>query len=104
MARKFEELRAEMAPERRARIDAAVQEMDAELHLGDLRKARELTQAQMASALGVAQSEVSKIEHRADVYVGTLRRFIEAMGGELRIMADFGDAGAVEISQFADVG
>jgi hypothetical protein len=47
----------------------------------------------------MAQSEVSRVEHRADVYVSTLRRFVEAMGGELRIVANFGDD-TIEIDQF----
>ena len=64
--------------------------------LGDVRRARQLTQETLAAALGMTQSEVSKVEHRTDLYVSTLRRYIEAMGGELEITARFDD-GTVEV-------
>ncbi len=51
--------------------------------------------------LEIAQSEVSKIEHRTDLYLSTLRSYIEAMGGELDIIARFPD-GAIRVSQFED--
>ena len=53
--------------------------------------------------MDLSQAEVSKIERRTDVYVSTLARFIEAMGGQLDIRAVFPD-GAVRISQFGDGG
>jgi len=59
--------------------------------LSELRRTRFLTQETVASALDMTQPEVSKLEHRADVYVSTLRRYIEALGGELQIMARFPD-------------
>lgn len=68
--------------------------------LGDLRRARQLTQETLAESLDMSQSEVSKVERRTDVYVSTLRRYIEAMGGELQILARFPD-GEVEVIQLA---
>jgi transcriptional regulator with XRE-family HTH domain len=68
--------------------------------LGDLRRARQLTQETLAETLGMSQSEVSKVERRSDLYVSTLRRYIEAMGGELQIFARFPN-GEVEIVQIA---
>lgn len=56
----------------------------------------------MAELLETSQGEVSKIEHRADMYVSTLRCYVEAMGGELEIIARFPD-GAVRISQFSEL-
>lgn len=50
----------------------------------------------------MSQSEISKIERRSDVYLSTLRSFIEAMGGELVIVARFPE-GEVQVSQFAEV-
>jgi helix-turn-helix protein len=102
MARKFAELRAKMSPDRRARNEARTQELLAEMPLNELRRARDLTQVTLAQAMGTAQGEISKIEQRTDCYVSTLRSYIEAMGGELEIVARFPD-GAVKISQFGEL-
>lgn len=99
MARKFSELVARMSPESRARSDALYRRLLAEMPLQALRKALDLTQQQVAAALGIDQAAVSKLESQTDLYVSTLRRFVEAMGGELRIVAHFPE-GNVEISQF----
>lgn len=68
--------------------------------LGELRRIRQLTQETLADVLDMTQPEVSKLEHRTDVYVSTLRRYIEAMGGELQIIASFPD-GAIEVVELA---
>ena len=99
--RNFEELRAKMSPERRARNEAKTREMLAELPLTELRAARELTQQNLAEVLGVNQAAVSKLERRTDMYVSTLARFIEAMGGKLEIRAVFPD-GVVTLERFSE--
>jgi transcriptional regulator with XRE-family HTH domain len=91
-----------MAPERRARNEAATVALLAEMPLSELRQARQMTQETLAQLLETSQPEVSKIERRTDVYLSTLRRYIEAMGGELEIVARFPD-GAVRINQFAEL-
>lgn len=68
-----------------------------DLHLSQIRKARGLTQETMAELLGVSQAEVSKMERRTELYVGTLRKFIEAMNGELVIAARFLDGVEIPI-------
>lgn len=64
--------------------------------LADVRRARDLTQEELAAALGIKQTSVSKVERaherHAELYLSTLRRFIEAMGGELKLVAVFPDA------------
>ncbi|HEV2149267.1 MAG TPA: XRE family transcriptional regulator [Longimicrobiaceae bacterium] len=102
MARKFDELRQKMPPERRARIDARTGEMLAEMPLQELRHARRMTQETLADALGLKQAGVSKLERRTDMYVSTLRKYVAAMGGELEITARFPE-GAVSIGQFRDL-
>ena len=102
MTRKFQELRDRMSPERRARVEARVKQAIAEMPLQELRRAREFTQATLAETMGIAQGDVSKIEKRTDCYVSTLRNYIEAMGGELEVVARFPD-GEVKISQFSDL-
>ena len=102
MARKFQELVDKMSPESRARSKAMAEQLMREMPLEELRAARELTQTSLAKILGVGQSEVSKIEKRADMYVSTLASYVKAMGGELEICAVFPD-GKVKISQFEDI-
>jgi DNA-binding transcriptional regulator YiaG len=99
MAKNFKELQAKMSPESRARSEAKAQRMIQEMALDELRAARALTQEHLPTILGVKQSAVSKLERRADMYVSTLRHFIEAMGGRLEIRAVFPD-GAVRITEF----
>ena len=91
MAKPFSALVAKISPESRARSDA--------LYRQALRRALDLTRQQVAAALGINQVAVSKIEGQTDLYVSTLRRFVEAMGGELRIVARFPE-GNIEINQF----
>ncbi|HME82766.1 MAG TPA: XRE family transcriptional regulator [Candidatus Eremiobacteraceae bacterium] len=64
--------------------------------LSELRRTRQLTQDALADLLGMTQPEVSKLEHRTDLYVSTLRRYIEAVGGELQIIARFPE-GEIEL-------
>ncbi len=65
--------------------------------LAQLRKARALTQQQLAAALGISQPEVSRIEHQADLVLSTLRSYVEAAGGTLKLVAQFEDAPSVVI-------
>jgi transcriptional regulator with XRE-family HTH domain len=88
-----------MPQERRARIAAKTRQLIDEMPLQELRRALDLTQQQVAASLGINQVAVSKMEGQTDMYVSTLRRFVEAMGGELRIVAHFPE-GNVEINQF----
>jgi DNA-binding XRE family transcriptional regulator len=101
MATKWSEIKGKMDPDRRARMELRSREIIAQLPLHELRRAKEMTQATMAEFLETSQSEVSKIEHRTDLYLSTLRKYVEAMGGELEIRAVFAD-GAVRINQFEE--
>lgn len=102
MAKKFRELLAGLPQERLERIDERVQETLAGMPLHELRTARQLTQETLAETLHMSQANVSKIEHRTDMYISTLRRYVEAMGGRLVITAQFTD-GAVQIKQFTEL-
>ncbi len=85
----FADLRARMTPEARERAVAKAKALGAEMDLADIRRALSLSQETLAQTLGVGQAEVSKLEKRTDMYVSSMRRLIEAMGGELRIVAHF---------------
>jgi len=91
MTKKFSELTRDFSKERRERIDEKKDLLREEMNLAEIRQALKLTQESLAEVLDVGQSEVSKIENRTDMYVSTLRKFIEAMGGELEIKAVFPD-------------
>ena len=99
MAKNFNELRKKMSPESRARSEALAKKLIEEMPLDELRAARDLTQEQLADALGVKQASISKMERRADMYVSTLRGVVRAMGGDLEIRAVFPD-GTVRINNF----
>lgn len=102
MAKKWRDLYTKIPPDRRARIEAEVAQDLADMALAEVRRARELTQQQIAKNLDVNQAWVSKVERQTDMYVSTLRAYIEAMGGELEIVAHFGDK-VVRLRQFEDL-
>ncbi|MDE2934607.1 MAG: XRE family transcriptional regulator [Chloroflexota bacterium] len=99
----FKELTKDFAPERRRRIEEVKQELLAEMPLHELRRARALTQQELAETLQVGQPAVAKLEQRADIYVSSLRSYIEAVGGRLRIVAEFPE-GEVAITNFSHAG
>lgn len=101
MAKKFNELRARMSPESRARAAKLTAEMLAEMPLHVLRHARGLTQEELAAILGTTQASVSRLERRGDVHVSSLRRYVAAMGGELEITARFPE-GTVRLDSAAE--
>ena len=103
MAKKWSELTSKMDPERSARVQARVRKVLKEMPLHKLRAARELTQKQMAATMQIDQGAVSRMERRTDLYVSTLRNFVEAMGGELEIVARFPD-GFVKITDIGGLG
>ena len=102
MARNYKELQAKMDPASLADNRRRVREELQRMALEELRGARQLTQADMAEMLDVPQSSISRIEQRADMYLSTLRNYIHAVGGELRIQAVFPDGGTVVIDRFGE--
>jgi transcriptional regulator with XRE-family HTH domain len=90
MAQSLDEVLGAFTPEQRARVEARAQELiEEELTLRDLRQAQQLTQERMAELLGVEQENVSRIERRADLLLSTLASYVAAMGGKLRLIAEF---------------
>src|SRR5690348_16299269 len=103
MAKKFSELRAKMSAAALAESERQFRKMLEEMPLRKLRAARNLTQENLAKILQVNQSEISKIERRADMYVSTLASYVRAMGGTLEVRAAFPDGEVVKINQFEDL-
>ena len=102
MATKFRAVRERMSAERQERIRERTQELLEEVPLQELRQARALSQDELAEVLGLNQATISKLERRTDMYLSSLRRFVEAMGGELEITASFPE-GRVRIRLFEDL-
>ncbi|MGB3642296.1 MAG: XRE family transcriptional regulator [Rivularia sp. (in: cyanobacteria)] len=98
---KFSNLTQNFSPKRKAKIAAKKAQLFEEMALGELRQALKISQAQLAEKLQVKQPAISRLEKRTDMYVSHLRQIIQAMGGELEIVARFGD-GEVKIKNFSE--
>jgi len=89
---------------RRKKIETRAAKLIAEeMTMRELRKARKITQEEMAKTLGVKQEQISRIEKRTDLHISTLRRSIEAMGGELTLVAKFPEGTPVTLIGFAEL-
>jgi len=99
MSHKWRDIRRTLSPEKEEETRQYVKSVVEAVTLNQLREARSLTQANLAIILGINQGSVSKMEKRTDMYVSTLRSFIQAMGGQLQIKAIFPE-GEVQIEQF----
>lgn len=102
MATKWKDIRKTHSPEGEAEIARRVQEAAGVMTLYQVREARSLTQVNLARVLNINQGAVSRMEKRTDMYVSTLRNFIQAMGGKLQIKAIFPEA-EIEIDQFENL-
>ena len=69
----------------------------------ELRKALRCSQENLAEVLGVKQAEVSKMERRTDMYLSTVRRYVEAMGGHLDLVASFPKQKPVRIRELSSM-
>jgi DNA-binding Xre family transcriptional regulator len=101
MPRNFRELQRKMTPGSRARSEAKANAMLKDMPLNELRAARAMTQEELGNKLGLKQAAISRMERRTDVYVSTLAKFVEAMGGQLEIREVFPD-GSIRINQFSE--
>lgn len=101
MGRTLDEVMAALPAERRERIESAVAEQLREIQgLKALRQIANLSQAQMADTLGVKQPSVLKIERQTDLYLSTLRRFVEAAGGKLELRVELPGTGPFILTGF----
>lgn len=99
MSRLFRDLKGRLSPERRERIEARAQAILISMALQELRRTRHLTQQELADVLNINQAALSKMESQTDMRVSTLRKLLSAMGGTLKIVAEFPE-GEVVINQF----
>lgn len=99
----LEEKLSQLSPERRQWVEQESDRMIAEYHtLQSLRKAKDLTQVELAKSLGVNQAAIAKLEQRTDVLLSTLRGYVEAMGGKLNLTVEFPDQVPVSLSGLGD--
>lgn len=102
MSKAFNVLRKKMSKTAQKASADKTKQMLKEMPLQELRQAHQMSQERMAELLDTKQANVSRIERRTDMYISTLRSYIEAMGGELDIVARFPD-GEVHINQFEEI-
>lgn len=103
MATNVDDIIKKLSPAQRKKVEARAAELIAEeMTLRELRHARQLTQVKMAKKLGVTQDSVSRLEKRSDLLLSTLRKTVEAMGGNLFLVAEFPDRAPVVLSGIAE--
>jgi DNA-binding XRE family transcriptional regulator len=101
MATKWNAVRKTLASDVEARIRKNVEDAAEVMTLNQIREARSLTQVTLANTLKINQGAVSKMEKRTDMYLSTMRSYIQAMGGQLQIRAVFPE-GEIQIEQFGN--
>jgi hypothetical protein len=83
---------------RRARVAARTSELIAEENaLRQLREAHKKTQVRVAKELGIGQDSVSRLEKRSDMLISTLRDYVAAIGGRMRLLVEFDDQPPIEL-------
>jgi len=103
MATNVDDKIKKLRPLQRKKVETRAAELIAEeMTLRELRHARKLTQVRMAKKLGITQDSVSRLEQRSDLLRSTLRKTIEAMGGNLSLVAQFPDRQSVGLSGIAE--
>lgn len=102
--RTLDELMAELSPEQRARVEARTAQLRAEIEgLKALRKLAARSQEQIARSLGVTQPAIVKIERQTDLYLSTLRRFVEAAGGTLELRVELPGTGPFTLTGIGEI-
>ncbi len=95
---------AGLPPNRLERIEAETERLHQEyLTLQQLRKAKALTQAQLAETLGIRQATIAKMEKRSDLMISTLQSYVEAMGGRLDLVVEFPGHSPIHLAGLGDI-
>ncbi len=104
MGRSLNEIIAELPPEEQGQIEARYQELKQEVEsLRELRQIAGKAQAEIATTLKIKQPSVSKIEKQTDMYLSTLRSYVEAIGGELELVVKLPERPALRLHQLGEV-
>lgn len=100
MTKSFNTLREKLSPAAKKKASKKTAQLIAAMPLQKLRQSRQISQEHLATSLATKQANISRLERRADMYISTLRHYIHAMGGELKIIAHFPE-GDICIDQFS---
>jgi predicted XRE-type DNA-binding protein len=104
MGRNLDDVVAALPEARRARVEARAQELNDQVEgLGELRRVAGKAQVEIASVLKVKQPSVSKIEKQADMYLSTLRSYVEAIGGQLDLIVRLPSRAPLRLERLGDV-
>ena len=104
LGRTLEQMLDALSPEDRARVEARSAELHAEVEgLKALRKLAARSQEQIAQSLGIKQPAVFKIERQTDLYLSTLRRFVEAAGGTLELRVELPGSGVMRLTGMGEL-
>lgn len=102
MTVKFSNLRLNMKPESQLRVQAKTEQLLAGTPFHALEQARRLSKKLLVKVLDIDEPSIAKIEKRTDMYLSTLRTHIQAMGGELEVVAHF-PCGSISINNFSEL-
>lgn len=104
MVRTLKEVLDALPTEERAAVDRRFDELTDEIEsLRELRRLSAMSQAKIAELLEISQPAVSKIEKQTDMYLSTLRSYVEAIGGELDIIVRLPNRPPVKLKSLEDV-
>jgi DNA-binding transcriptional regulator YiaG len=104
MSKTLQQKMNELPEKRRQQINRRHDDLVAEeMTLADLRKALQLTQTDLSTKLHMKQEAISRLERRSDLLLSTLEDYIQAMGGQLRITAEFPDRPSVQVKKLGDI-
>lgn len=104
MGRNLDDVVTALPEARRARVEARAQELKDQVEgLGELRRVAGKAQVEIASFLKIKQPSVSKIEKQADMYLSTLRSYIEAIGGQLDLIVRMPSRAPLRLERLGDV-
>jgi hypothetical protein len=92
----------QMPEEERAQVFRRAEEIRQEINLREMRRLRKVTQARLSKKLKIGQEGISRIERRADLYLSTLRSYVEGVGGKLSLVVEFPDRAPVVLTGFGD--
>ena len=98
----LEEILNQMPEERRARIFKRADEIRQEINLREMRRLRKITQTRLSKKLRIGQEGISRIERRADLFLSTLRNYVEGVGGKLSLVVEFPDRAPVVLTGFGE--
>lgn len=104
MPKTLTDVMGKLPPGRRARIEADTAAEAADIMtLREIRKAFRMSQESVAKALDMEQESVSRLERRADLLLSTMRKYVAAMGGNLKLVAEFPHRPPIQIETFGEL-